>query len=160
MMRAARDDGLTKLDGFTKAGRFTKWDGFTLIELVVFIVIIGVAAVGLLTSMRSLLPRTVTPATLTKAAEIAQARMELILAQRDVDGFSNFTDPCAGGTPVAAVCTPTGFTVTVGGVSSSVQWDTVLPGSAYTTAAIRRVTVTVSDGTRNLASVTSLLANY
>lgn len=133
-----------------------KW-GFTLVELLVFIVIIGAAAVGLLVTMRYVMPQQFAGATSTKAAQIAQMRMELVLAQRDADGYEGLSDPCTFGTPVVSLCTnPLGFKVTVSGVSSAVNW------TVSTSAAIKVVTVTVKDSanTRTLASVTSLLSNY
>ena len=135
----------------------SRMSGFTLIELVVFIVLIGTAAVGLIMSMRYVMPQQFAGATSTQATQIAQARMELVLAQRDVDAYEGVADPCVVGTPVAALCTnPLGFNVTVAGVSTALAWST------QTSAAYKLVTVTVKDSsnTRTLASVTSMMSNY
>jgi len=131
--------------------------GFTLVELLVFIVMIAVAAVGLLMSMRYAMPRSTAGATNVQAVEVAQMRMELILAQKDTDMYQYMSDPCLGGTPISTLCTnPLGFNVTVTGISSATAW------TSLTSAAYKLVTVTVKDSTNTttLASMTSLVANY
>ena len=131
--------------------------GFTLVELLVFIVMIAVAAVGLLMSMRYAMPRSTAGATNVQAVEVAQMRMELILAQKDTDMYQYMSDPCLGGTPVSTLCTnPLGFNVTVTGISSATAWTSLTP------AAYKLITVTVKDSTNTttLASMTSLVANY
>ena len=73
--------------------------GFTLIEAVVFIVVVGIAAVALFRMFSQTLPRSPAPSQLTQAAQLAQERMELILGRRSAAGFSAMNDPCVGGTP-------------------------------------------------------------
>ena len=97
--------------------------GFTLVELLVFIVIVGFAAYALFRSFGSVLPRSPTAAQLTQAMQLAQERMELILGQRDSPlagrGFNNTVDldPCNVGAPT--VCTNTlGYTVSSTGTAS------------------------------------------
>ncbi len=83
--------------------------GFTLIEVVVFIVVAGVLAAGLIVAMSSTVRGTSQAGQTDMAAEIAQTRLELILAQRRRVGFAAFADPCPG----PAACTaPTGYAVT------------------------------------------------
>src|SRR5450830_1639346 len=80
--------------------------GVSLIELIAFIVIMGISVVALLSMYRAVLPRGATPAEITVATHLAQERMELLLGQRIVDGYSTvgLNDPCVGGTP-PAICT-------------------------------------------------------
>lgn len=83
--------------------------GFTLIELVIMIVIFTVASVGIMSALRFNIMGAATNSVGTTATRLAQARMETILAQRYVNGFSSFADPCTA----AAVCgtLPTGYTI-------------------------------------------------
>lgn len=119
--------------------------GFTLIEVVIFIVVAGVLAAGLIVAMGSSVRGTSQAGQTDMAAEIAQTRMELILAQRRTAGFVAFTDPCPG--PV--VCTaPTGYAV-----SSS-----IVPGFGGDPTNFKIVTVTVTGYFSTTA--TALVANY
>lgn len=81
-----------------------KHSGMTLIEVVVFIVVLGITAAGSLTAMRTILTNSSQPGKILAAAQLAQARMAIILQQAVVNGFSNINDPCNLTTPPAA-CT-------------------------------------------------------
>lgn len=118
--------------------------GFTLIELIVFIVILGIIAAGLLMAFEVSLERQPDVQKSAVAITLAEQRMDAILGQREIYGFSNFTDPCPG----PAVCTlPAGYSA-----SSSIQnnWG---GDTNY-----KLITVTVS-GNAN-ASLQSVVANY
>ena len=129
--------------------------GVTLIELVAFIVIVSVAMVGLIGAYSKILARAPTPAQITRATQLAQERMELILSQKDVQGYTSPTlDPC----PASAACpTPlAGFTVNASGVNPSAVWPTNPVISQY-----RLITVTVTDPQgKQLSELQSVLANY
>jgi len=127
--------------------------GVSLIELIAFIVIMGISVVALLSMYRAVLPRGATPAQITLATQLAQERMELILGQREARGYSPVAslDPCPG----PAICTPTtGYTVSVSGASSPVLWSDV-------TGNYRQIGVRVvgPDGNQ-LASLSAVIANY
>lgn len=127
--------------------------GFSLVELIAFIVIMGIAAVALLSMYRAVLPRGATPAEITLATELAQERMELILGQRAARGYSPVVslDPCPG----PAICTPTaGYAVIVSGASPPLLWSDV-------TGNYREIGVRVlgPDGNQ-LASLSAVIANY
>ena len=135
-----------------KAGR-----GFTLIEIVIFIVIVGIAAVALLMTFGQTMPRSPLPAQLTVAGQLAQERMELILGRRSVVGFAGLSDPCAGAPapPPLTICNNTyGYTVAVQGVSSAVLWN------GNPAADFRLITVTVSLNGVQLAQSDAVWANY
>ena len=118
--------------------------GFSLIEAVVFIVVAGVLLAGLLVAITTPLKTSPQAGQIDLATEIAQQRMELILAQRRVSGFAAFTDPCPG----PAVCTPpTGYVVTVG-----------IAGNWLGNTNYKVITVDVS-GT-SAVTATALVANY
>ena len=127
--------------------------GVTLVELIAFIVIMGIAAVALLSMYRAVLPRGATPAQITLATELAQERMELILGQRAARGYSPVAslDPCPG----PAVCTPpAGYTVSVSGASPPVLWSDV--SGDYRQIGVR---VLGPDGAQR-ASLSAVIANY
>lgn len=133
--------------------------GVTLIELVAFIVIMGIASMALLSMYRAVLPRGATPSQITLAAELAQERMELILGQRAASGYSPLVDPCAGGTP-PVICsnqfTPSGlYSVIVVGINPAVQWS----GISTNTYRMLGVKVLGPDG-RQLANLSAVIANY
>src|SRR5712691_6102632 len=141
--------------------------GFTLVELVVFIVILGLAAYALFRSFGSVLPRSPTAAQLTQAMQLAQERMELIQGQRDSPlagrGFNNTVDldPCNVGAPT--VCTTTfGYTVTSGGTAPAPAAPPAGPTiwNAQPIGNYKLVSVTVSLGGITLAQQSAVLSNY
>lgn len=120
-------------------------NGFSLIEVIVFIVVLGVLVAGLVVAFGSQLQNSPVAGRLDSAAELAQQRMELILAQRRATGFAGFTDPCPG----PAICTPpTGYTVT----------SSIVAGYGGDPTNYKVVTVSVS-GTSAITA-TALVANY
>jgi Tfp pilus assembly protein PilV len=120
--------------------------GFSLIELIIFIVLLGIG-IGVLAPLVITLRYVHRIDKQTEALELTQQRMELILAQKNINGFSNFTDPCSG-SPLPAVCSvPSNYTVTA---TIANNW---LGDSDY-----KVITVTTSgDGN---ASLKTLVANY
>ena len=125
--------------------------GVSLIELIAFIVIMGISVTALLSMYRAVLPRGATPSEITLATQLAQERMELILGQREAGGYSPLADPCVLST--AAICTATaGYTVSsviVGGWSG-------IPVTSYREI---RVTVWGPDGAQS-AKLSAVVANY
>lgn len=67
--------------------------GMTLIEIVLFIVVIGVAGAVLLTVFVTPLAGSGTQSETVTAAQVAQARMEVVLGQKRKNGFPG-SDPC------------------------------------------------------------------
>ena len=135
--------------------------GVTLIELVAFIVIMGISVVALLSMYRAVLPRGVTPAQITLAAQLAQERMELLLGQREAFGYSTavLTDPCTGGTP-PAICTsglvPAGlYSIVVTGINPPLQWS----GLSVDSYRMLGVKVLGPDGGQ-LANISAVIGNY
>lgn len=135
--------------------------GVTLIELIAFIVIMGISVVALLSMYRAVLPRGSTPAQITLATQLAQERMELLLGQRDARGYSTavLTDPCIGGTP-PAICTnqytPAGlYSIVVTGVNPPLQW------SGFSTDEYRMIGVRVlGPSGSQLAELSAVIGNY
>ena len=111
-----------------------KLRGFSLIELIVFILIIAIVTSALLVSFQTILQVSPTGNRQTTAIGLAQERMDLILGQRRLKGFSSFSNPCASGSPPAICTALTGYTVT-----SNIAATTISGDSNYKT-----ITVTVS----------------
>lgn len=90
--------------------------GVTLIELIAFIIIVGVLVSGLAAGLGTTLRGSGTPRQVTQALQLAQERMELIRAQKDVLGFAGFTaatyDPCLAGSTHPACSATLGYTIT------------------------------------------------
>ena len=139
------------MSAFSAKGGKAAQRGVTLIELIAFIVIMGISVIALLSMYRAVLPRGATPAEITAATQLAQERMELILGQRLAGGYSPLADPCA--LSVAAICTPTaGYSV-----------SSVIAGgwSGIAVTSYREIGVTVwgPDGTQH-ARLSAVVANY
>ena len=135
--------------------------GVSLIELIAFIVIMGISVIALLSMYRAVLPRGATPAEITLATQLAQERMELLLGQRVADGYSTatFTDPCVGAaSPV--ICTnqftPFGlYSIIVTGVNPAVVFSNLSTNNFR----MFGVQVLGPDGTQR-ANLSAVIANY
>lgn len=91
---------------------------FSLIELVIFIVIIGIIAAGFSTYAGNA-NHTYFTAYQTKAMQLARARMEMIMASYRENGYTNMTDPCDTGSPPAACTLPTGYSIATPTISTT-----------------------------------------
>jgi len=127
---------------------------FTLVELIVLIVIMGIAAYALLSMFRETLPRSPTPSQLTQAAHCAQERMELILGRRLALGTLGFGSTALDPSGAATCSANAALNVTVTGANALASWSVDGDTTRY-----RLITVTV-DGTTRLAELNALLANY
>jgi len=126
--------------------------GFSLIELIIFILVISILSTALLSVFTTALRGPAQASSSMLAMQLAVERMELILPQRQVLGFAAFNspaaDPCeAGSSQLACTSIPTGFSVT-----SAIAADWA-GDSDY-----KVVTVTVS-GTAS-TTLTALVADY
>jgi type II secretory pathway pseudopilin PulG len=119
--------------------------GFSLVEAIVFIVVLAVLLASLAVTFNSSLRLSPQAGQIDVAAELAQQRMELILAQHRAAGYATMADPCPG----PAACTPpAGYTVT----------SSMAAGFAGDPSNYKIVTVVVT-GTGS-AQVSALVANY
>ncbi len=93
---------------------FAKQTGVTLVELVAFIVVASLLATGLIAAFTSAMKDTPKSNEITQALQLAQERMELILAYKKSKGFTALVDPCTLASPPAQ-CTniPSGYSVSV-----------------------------------------------
>ena len=123
--------------------------GVSLVEVVVFIVVVGILAAGLFSALSNSLRGTPQAGQTDSATEMAQQRMELILAQRRAVGFA-FVDPCpAAG---AAICNgPLGYSASS---TIATNWN------GDTNYRVITVTVTGPSTVPSTATATALVANY
>jgi type II secretory pathway pseudopilin PulG len=128
---------------------------FTLVELIVLIVIMGIAAYALLNMFRQTLPRSPSPSQLTQAAHCAQERMELILGRRVALGTLGFGNLALDPSGAATCPADAALTVNVTGASALAAWS--VDGS---TSRYRLITVTVAAAGTQLAELNALLADY
>jgi type II secretory pathway pseudopilin PulG len=144
--------------------------GVTLIELVAFIIIIGVLVSGLAAGFNANMRGSATSRDVTQALQLAQERMELIRARKDVVGFACFTgtrfDPCqnaaaAGSCPAMAASTHPACS------AATTLGYTVTPALDETGACMgndpeyKCITVTVRDASgATLSRLQAAVANY
>lgn len=93
-----------------------KYQGQTLIELVIFIVIIGIILTALLQVFNTVLSYNSHPGRLLTASQLADARMNLVLQQRRIQGVASMSDPCSSGslnacTSINSFATTSGYVV-------------------------------------------------
>lgn len=87
--------------------------GVTLVELIAFIVVVGLLATGLVAAFTSAMKSTPKSGEITQALQLAQERMELILAYKKSKGFTALIDPCTLASPPAQCTPPSGYSVSV-----------------------------------------------
>lgn len=71
--------------------------GFTLIEVVVFTVVLSIVAIMMMMGMNISLKGSPDITKKTQAMLMAQQRMEIIMGKRLYDGFAFMADPCGAG---------------------------------------------------------------
>lgn len=72
--------------------------GFSLIELIVFISVLGVISVGTFAVIDNVLRLNGQPTQVLQAAALARSRMEIVLLNRQ-NGYSTLSDPCEASSP-------------------------------------------------------------
>lgn len=123
--------------------------GFSLIETIVFIVVVGLMMAALAVAFGGPLRTSPRAGELDLMAELTQQRMELILAQRRAAGFAAFADPCVPGPGPAACTAPAGYTVSA----------SIAAGWGATPASYKVVTVSVV-GPASSITTSSLVGDY
>ena len=123
--------------------------GVTLVELIVFIVVAAMLASGLIATFSASMKATPPAGDVSQALQLAQERMELILAYKKSKGFAAMIDPCTLATPPEQ-CTffPSGFNVPAATIVNN--WN---GSSEY-----KVITVNVT-GPQAIA-ITALVASY
>ena len=78
--------------------------GFTLFEIIVFIIVSSVIIAGIFSAYFISLSQANEPRNLLVAQEAASQRLELIIGQKRMQGFNNYQDPCVA-SPTNSECT-------------------------------------------------------
>lgn len=120
--------------------------GFSLVEAIVFIVVVAVLLAGIVVALGTSLRGSPRASEIDLAAELAQQRMELILAQRRSAGYAAFSDPCSPGPGPSECLPPPGYAIASG----------IAPGGGGPGYKVIRVDVTGPSE----ASATVLVSNY
>ena len=142
--------------------------GVSLVELLIFIVITALVMAGLVAGMSGAVRTAPVPREMHQGLQLAQGRMELILAQRKRVGFAGFTgatfDPCAppGGAQEACLAPPT-YTVVApcfftGAATCGFGAANTCRGGDVNYTCVR-VRVTGPEGT-TVAELDAMVANY
>jgi type II secretory pathway pseudopilin PulG len=142
----------------------------TLIELIAFIIVVGVLVSGLMTGFSTTLRDSGAPKQVTQALQLAQERMELIRARKDAVGFACFTgtrfDPCTAAA-AAGSCTAMPASTHPACNAATTLGYTVTPALDETGACMggdtnyKCITVTVTDGSGvTLSRLQAAVANY
>ena len=124
-----------------------KLSGFSLIELIVFIVITAILASTVLLTFVTALGKTPIDRQQIIATQTAQQCMEWYLGQRRINGFSNVACSASPTTPTMCAL-PTGYNF-----KNSITCTTINGDDNY-----KLITVTVSGA--GDATLTSLIADY
>jgi len=123
-----------------------KQNGFSLIEMIIFILVTSILAVGIFLGFNQILTNITFSEDNYNAAQMAKERMEILLAERDNVGFIAFNvDPCAGGAPPPMCAAPANYNIVTSIVAN------VDPN-------FKTITVTVSG--RGNATLITQVANY
>lgn len=78
--------------------------GFTLVELIIFIVVISVAIRALLLPLTTVMFRSAQPAQIFTAMQLASGYMEWTMAQKVLSSFANINNPCSSSQNTTALC--------------------------------------------------------
>ena len=124
--------------------------GFTLIELVIFIIVLGILAGGLLHAYSAVFLGTSNSSKMTVASGLAAKCISWYIGQRRIYGYSSIN---VSGVTVPSFCTaPTGYNITTSANNTTIPPDT--------TSNYKTITVNVSYGGVQQASEALLVANY
>ncbi len=128
--------------------------GFTLIELIMVIVVLAIAAVALLSGYGQVADTIGTDATLQAGVQLARACGEYLIAERRDNPLKGYTGVTSGGSSICNVVPdPQGLTVTV-----TFTPYTAAACPAGTTCTLAGITVT--QGSETLDTTSLMLASY
>ena len=127
-------------------------DGFTIIEAVMTLIILSIAAVGVLSAFTIGIKGSASPLIVNQATQFAQGEMDAAIGQRNATDFNSI----ATGNPLACVTATPGFNC-----SRNIFY--VNPGALNTSVGgptnYKHITVTVGNATTGV-SLDTVIANY
>lgn len=131
--------------------------GFTLIETIITLVVLSLAAVGVLSVYTSGMKGSVDPLLISQATQLAQGEMDQIFGERAANGFGAAT-LATGNPPCQSTMTlDSSFTCsrTIFFVDPAVDLNTPSAATDY-----KHVTVTITQPVIGTVVVDSLITNY
>ena len=133
--------------------RNPKSNGFTLIETIITLVVLSLAAVGVLSVFTSGMKGSANPLILSQATQFAQGEMDQVFGEKAANGFNTIAvgNPLACATAVAGFnCSRNIYYVNSGNLNTQVGGPTNY----------KHVTVTVTQPVIGNVSVDSLISDY
>ncbi|MEH6358630.1 MAG: type II secretion system protein [Pseudomonadales bacterium] len=132
-----------------------KQRGFTLIELILFIVIVGVATTGLFSAINSSTVNNVNPLFQVRSLELAQAQMDEIFGKRyDDKSPSGGFPPCGSGEVGAVACDSSDSKTDLSDVDDYHGFTTVPTGYGGYTMNVVVADVTLNSRPAKLITIT------
>lgn len=92
--------------------------GYSIVEIVTFITIIGVVVSGTLLAIQQVLTHASLPNKQLQAQSLAKSRLAIIRFERDKTGFSSLVDPCVA-SPSIPACSELSTFATNAGLSTT-----------------------------------------
>jgi prepilin-type N-terminal cleavage/methylation domain-containing protein len=129
--------------------------GFTLIETIITLVVLSLAAVGVLAVFTTGMKGSANPLLISQATQLAQGEMDQVIGEKAANGFSAGTlvtggPPCRSAMILDFTCSRTVYFV-----DPAVDLNTPSAASDY-----KHVTVTITQPVIGNVSVDSLITNY
>jgi MSHA pilin protein MshD len=129
--------------------------GFSLIEVIITLVVLSIAAVGVLSVFTSSLKGSADPVILDQAVQLAQGEIDHVIGEKKAGGFAAVT---VGNGLACVSSTPAGFTCSrnVFYVDPATGLNTQVGGPTN----YKHVTVTITHAVTGGVSVETLVTNY
>lgn len=130
-----------------------KQKGISLIELIIFIVVLGILGTGILIAFVVSLEKTPNINRISRATELAQERMEIIFGQKKLNGFTSMTDICDPDPSSVAICST---------LPSEYEIETPTIQAWNSTTFFKEITINVNwtADTDRLSSLQAIVADY
>ena len=129
--------------------------GFTLIETIVTLLVLSIAAVGVYALFATGIKRSADPLLTEQATQLAQGEMDQVLGERSANGFPSIAivsnSPTCNSVMLAGfTCSRTVYFVNSGALNTQVAGPTDY----------KHVTVTIAQTTVGSVSLDSIISNY
>lgn len=132
----------------------TSQGGFSLIEVIITLVILSIAAVGVLSVFSTSMESSANPLVLNQAIQLAQGEMDQVQGEKAAMGFSGIGAACTTTMPPGSGfnCSRTICFVSAGNLNSTSACSSV---TSY-----KHITVTIQQAEIGSVSLDTIVANY
>jgi prepilin-type N-terminal cleavage/methylation domain-containing protein len=137
-------------------------NGFTLIETIITLVVLSIAAVGVLSVFTTGISGSANPLLIDQSTQLAQGELDAVIGIKAASGFSAAALNTGTGLPCNTNPMLTGFTCSleICSVAAGTLDNTTAPGCGSATG-YKRVAVTITNtGTGQAITAVTLLTNY